>query len=557
MKQQCKNCSSAFAILPEDLAMLEKLSPVVGGKPVPLPPPQLCPDCRQQRRIAFRNDNHYYKNTCACCKKNVISIYSPDKAFPIFCHDCFWSDQWDAEHFGREYDPTQSFFPQFGGLRTKVPRLCIFSTQSENSDYTVHSSRNKNCYMGSSLIDNEDVYFSDFVFNSRDSMDCFSDERMELCYSCVLCEDCYNGDWLTLCFNVRDAMLCFDCKGCSRVLGCVGRRNASNEILNEKVTPEEVDRTRARLLTDGAFRTEFAQKVQALRAKVPVPHIWEIGSESCTGNYLFHCKNVHAGYNGKHFEDCRYAYEGHKNTDCCDFMRCGHNELLYNCTNIIELTGGVCCNLTYQCENMLYCDNCHSCKNCFGCFGLRNKRYCILNKQYEKEEYERIVAEIVAQMQKEGAWGEFFPPELSSFGYNESKANEWYPMKQQDVLAHGWLWSEYEPALAADLATIDAAELPDAIADVPDDILNYVLRCTVSGKPYRLIPQELAFYRKKGLPVPREAPLERMMALGRRQTSRTLHQRTCAKCKSDIETTYGPDQPEIVYCEKCYLETVY
>ncbi|MSR68000.1 hypothetical protein EXS65_04245 [Candidatus Peribacteria bacterium] len=557
MKQHCKNCSVDFTILDEDLAMLQKLSPVVGETTLDLPPPSLCPECRQQRRIAFRNDNHYYKNTCASCKKNVISIYSPDKGYPVYCHDCFWSDQWDGLTYGKDFDLTSSFFAQFSDLRKHVPRLCIFSTQSENSDYTVHSSRNKNCYMGSSLIDDEEVYFSDFVFSSSDSVDCFSCERMQLCYSCVLCEDCYNGHWLTLCFNVTDGMLCFDCKGSKRVLGCVGRRNASNEVLNEKVSPEEFDRIQKQLMTDSAFRSVFEQKIETLRATVPVPNIWEIGSENCTGNYLLHCKNVHQGYNGKHFEDCRYGFEGHKNVDCSDFMRCGNNELLYNCANIIELISGVCCNLTYQCSNMLYCDNCHSSKDCFGCFGIRNKRYCILNKQYTKEEYETLVLKIVEAMRNQKVWGEFFPPELSSFGYNESKANEWYPLDQHDALSRGWRWSEFEQALPDDLKSIDAKDLPDNIEAVPDDILNFILRCSVSGKPYRLIPQELAFYRKIGLPVPKEAPLTRMMALQKRQTSRTLHKRSCAKCSKAIDTTYGPECKEIVYCEECYLKTVY
>lgn len=557
MKKKCISCSTEFSITDEDLAMLQKLSPVLSGKTLDIPPPSRCPDCRQQIRMAIRNDKNYYKNVCSSCKKGVISIYSIDKGLPVLCHDCYWSDGWDPLQYGRDYDPSVPFFDQFALLKRAVPRLCIFNTQSENSDYTIHSSRNKNCYMGCSMIGNEAVHFSDFVFDSRDSVDCFSCERLELCYSCVLSEDCYNGDWLTLCVNVTDAMLCFDCKGCKRVLGCVGRRNASNEILNEKAAPEEVDRVRAQLLRDGRFREEFTKKFEKLKTTVPVPHIWEVGSEHCTGNYLFHCKNVHNGYNGKYFEDCRYAYEGHRNTDSCDFMRCGSNELLYNCANIIDLIGGVGCSLVYQCASMLYCDNCHSSKDCFGCFSVRSKRYCVLNKQYTKDEYERLVKTIVESMRKEGTYGEFFPPHISVFGYNETKANEWYPLTKKQALERQWPWSDQEQAPPSDIQAIDADALPDDITQVPDDILNYVIRCRTTKKPYRLIPQELAFYRKKGLPVPRQAPLTRLIALGNRQTTRTLHHRTCAKCGKGIETTYSPEQPEIVYCENCYLQEVY
>jgi hypothetical protein len=557
MEKHCKACTSAFTVTMEDLAFQKKLSPVVGGKEMTIPEPTLCPDCRQQRRMSFRNDHHYYKNTCVFCKKNVISIYSPDKGLPILCHECFWSDQWSGLTYGQEWDASRTLKDQFAALKKTVPRLCIFNTQSENSDYTVHSSRNKNCYMCSSIIGNENIYFSDFIFDSSDSIDCFSCENMELCSGCIYSEDCYNGDWLNLCFNLTDAMFCIDCKGGNRLLGCVGKRNASDQILNESVTPEEFDSTRNRLLTDSSFRQEFKKKVDALRLTVPVPHIWQIGSENCSGNYLFHCKNVQHGFNAKYFEDCRYVYEGHKDTDCCDIMRCGSCEMLYDCTNGIDLKLSAFCNLAYQCDNMLYCDNCHSSSSCFGCFGLKKAKYCILNKQYTKEEYERIVPTIIEQMRTTGEYGEFFPTSISSFGYNESKAMEWYPLSKEEVLARGWQWSDYEQTLPQDIKGIDAKRLPENIADVPDDILTYVITPENGGKPFRLIPQELALYRKKGLPVPRLHPHDRLLALTNQQNPRALYARTCDKCQKTIETTYSLERPEKVYCEHCYLETVY
>lgn len=557
MKVQCLDCSTDFTITPEHAAMIEKLSPVIAGKTYAIPNPTRCPACRQRRRIAFRNDRHYYKNTCSSCKKQVISIYSPDKNLPVLCHECFWSDQWSAVQYGRPFDFGKTFAEQFNALKTSVPRLCIFNTQSENSDYTVHSSRNKNCYMCSSLIDDENVYFSDFVFHCLDCIDCFSCERMELCSNCTFSEDCYNCDWLKLCFNLTDAMFCFDCKGGSRLLGCVGRRNATNEILNKPATPADVDSTRQRLLTDSAFRKDFMEKVEALRLTIPVPHVWEVGSEECTGNYLFHSKNVQHGYNTKYFEDCLFAFEGHRNTDCCDLMRSGDGELLYDCANVIDLKMSAFCNLTYQCDQLLYCDNCHNCSNCFGCFGLKKAKYCIFNQQYTKDEYEALVPKVIESMRKAKEYGEFFSPTISSFGYNESKANEWYPMNKEDVLKRGWLWSDFEQSLPHGLKGIDAERLPEDIKTVPDDILNYTIYSEGGGKPFRIIPQELALYRKKGLPLPRLHPNERIVKLSTVQNRHTLYSRSCPKCKKSVETTYSPERPETVYCESCYLEAVY
>ena len=39
-----------------------------------------------------------------------------------------------------------------------------------------------------------------------------------------------------------------------------------------------------------------------------------------------------------------------------------------------------------------------SVSNIFGCVGVQNKQYCILNKQYTKEEYEALVPKIIEHM---------------------------------------------------------------------------------------------------------------------------------------------------------------
>jgi hypothetical protein len=119
------------------------------------------------------------------------------------------------------------------------------------------------------------------------------------------------------------------------------------------------------------------------------------------------------------------------------------------------------------------------------------------------------------------------------------------------------LWSDYEQTAPSSLKAIDGAKLPDRITDVPDDILNYVISCEKTGKPFRLTPQELAFYRKKGLPVPRRYPKQRLMDLASLQNPRKLWSRVCDKCGKAIQTSYSPDRPEKIYCESCYLKEVY
>jgi hypothetical protein len=78
--------------------------------------------------------------------------------------------------------------------------------------------------------------------------------------------------------------------------------------------------------------------------------------------------------------------------------------------------------LSRLCVSCYYCYECRSCESCFGCIGLRNQSYCIFNKQYSKEDYEKEVAKIITHMILTGERGEFFHPSLSPFGYNETVA---------------------------------------------------------------------------------------------------------------------------------------
>jgi hypothetical protein len=188
---------------------------------------------------------------------------------------------------------------------------------------------------------------------------------------------------------------------------------------------------------------------------------------------------------------------------------------------------------------------------------LRNKIFCILNKQYTKEEYERLVPKIIAKMKADAEWGEFFPVELSPFAYNETVAQEYFPLTKEEVLKRGWKWRDEKDDVPKVSKIIPAAKLPDSIDDIPDDILNWAIQCEATKRPFKIIKQELEFYRKMRLPIPCFHPDERHRRRMALRNPRKLWKRECMKCRKPIETTYAPERPEIVYCERCYHATIY
>ncbi len=544
----CKSCTTDFEVTDADKKVHELMK---------VPAPKLCPNCRQQRRISFRNDSNYYKNECHLCKKPTISIYSPDKPLKVLCPDCFWSDKWSPLDYGKDYDFSRPFFEQYAEMRAEVPRLAIFNTQSENSEFTVHSSKNRNCYIGSSLVDCEDVMYTDWGFNCKDSMDMLFCSRMEMCFETVDSQDCNLSNYLELCENVQESFYAFDCKSSTRLVGCVGLRNRKNHILNQPASKEECISTIHRLKTDPEFKKEFLEKYKALQLKAPKMYAWSTNVENCSGNYIVDSKNARHAYNVKDIEDARYIYEAKDVKDGYDCTRIGGGEFLYECKGAVDLKYGKFTNLCYQSDNIAYSDNCQGSSNVFGGMSLKQNSYVILNKQYSKQEYTELVPKIIEHMKETEEWGEFFPIEMSPFGYNETKAMEWFPMEKEEVRKKGWKWSDYEAPLPKDIKVIPARRVPDNISDVPDDILNWAIECEETNKPFKIQSRELKFYRQKGLPIPHLSPKARHQRRASLQNPRTLYDRKCDKCEKAIKTTYAEDRPESVYCEPCYLLTVY
>ena len=175
--------------------------------------------------------------------------------------------------------------------------------------------------------------------------------------------------------------------------------------------------------------------------------------------------------------------------------------------------------------------------------------------QYTKEEYESLAGQIIEHMQKTGEWGEYFPLSMCPYGYNETNAVDYFPLSKKQAVGAGFAWRDETEKQETYLGPPPA--VPDDIADVGDDICEKILVCDVTGKPFKVIPQELKFYRFMGISLPHRCFEQRHKDRIAKRNPRHLWTRACAKCSKQIQTTYAPDRPETVYCEDCYLSTVY
>jgi hypothetical protein len=248
--------------------------------------------------------------------------------------------------------------------------------------------------------------------------------------------------------------------------------------------------------------------------------------------------------------------------DCYDYSGWGNNaELVYESSAVGENVSNV--KFTYHSftdiSNLEYCLWDVGGKNNFGCVSLKRKPYCILNKQYSKEEYEKLRGKIIADMKvnpyidaigRKFYYGEFFPPDMSRFPYNKSNAMRFFPKTKEEALSMGYEWDDsVSPTVEY---TILASDLPDKIAETTDEILKEVIKCDTCERSYRIVQGELNLLRKMNLPVPHECPKCRENARFAKINMPGMYHRNCAKCGEKIYTPYAPEDPRIVYCVKDY-----
>lgn len=556
VRRNCAHCQTKFEITDADLMFYEKVSPVFNGTKQLIPPPTLCPDCRQQRRASFRNELQLHRRECDSCKKSIISLYDNAHPFRIFCHNCWWSGTWDACSFSVQYSSAEPALRQYSRLHRVLPRVSIFHKNCENSEYINHSKDSKNCYMCSVAFRSEGLLYCHWSNDSKDCIDCDHTTKSELCYQCINCLHCYSCTYSEYCAQCTNCSLCSDCHGCSDCMLSVNLRNKRYCIGNVHYDQQTYNQKKAELLAK-PFSEQMALMKNMLLQQ-PHPSCRHVHCEDCTGDFMEKCKDTRHSFDVAQLQNCAYCYDGNLGQDCVDAHSFGTgSELLYDIHAVTAGYSNICANLCYNCSAVYYCDLCNDCSNCFLCVGLRRKSYCILNRQYTKDEYESLVPTIIERMRQDGEWGEFFPSSMSPFAYNETVAQEYYPLTKDEVLKRGWQWRDQKDEIPKVDRIIPAMRLPDSINAIPNDILHWAIECSETKRPFRIVRQELDFYRTLQLPIPRQHPEVRRRQRMQSRSARKLWNRRCAQCKKEMTTTYSPDRPEIVYCEECYLKAVY
>ena len=377
---------------------------------------------------------------------------------------------------------------------------------------------------------------------------------------------------------------------CSNCFGCTNLRGKSYYIFNKSVAKEEYQKFISEFNSGSHEAVNRMKKdVYDFWHQYPVRFALAFRVENSTGEYIQQSRNLkycYSVYGSDGLAYCQFC--DLPTTDSYDCTSWGiDSSLNYDTAKFgFGCSGLKFCLLCWpSCRDLEYSVECNSSSNLFGCVGLKKKEYCILNTQYSKDDFfslrEKIIKhmDVMPYVDAQGnvyRYGEFLPAEFSPFAYNETMAQDFFPLTKEEAGRRGYLWRE--PEAREFKTTLRAGDLLDHIQDFDDQILKEIIACISCGRAYRIIPMELEFYRRIPLPLPRFCPDCRFRERFRfvnppkwrhakchcvgQKSDNGVYQNQAAhfhgsnRCPNEFETSYAPERPEIVDCEVCYQSEI-
>jgi len=564
LNKTCRQCQAQFAITDGDLAFYKKLSPTFDNKIFEIPAPTMCPDCRKQRRLAWRNIGKIYIRKSDLSGKQIVSCVAPNSKFKVYHQDEWMSDKFDPYQYGRDFDFSRPFFEQLHELSLDVPRPHMNVARNENSEYINNSSDCKSCYLIENATAAEDSLYSLGLFHSKDCIDCYKAFECENCYECINIEKSYGCLFCNDCLDCTESFLCDSCNGCKNCYGCANLSNKRYWVFNEPKSKEEFEKKKQEFLSASYNdRQKLIEEAENFSARQPKKFSHILSSENVSGDYIFHSKNVESSFAIDNSEDVKFSTNLGYAKDHLDVDFWGDkSELVYESAEVGTGTHDVLFSrkIHGNVRNVSYSIDCgYGCSNLFGCVGMKHAQYSIFNKKYSAEEYEKLAGKIIDHMQKTKEWGEFFPMSMSEFGYNETAAQEHFPLSKEGAGKLGAYWQDENYDQKFDGVSYKVVDIETyRNMEKAKELLESVIICKTSGRPFKIQPQELRFYLKNHLQIPNVHPSERYKARFAKINPQKTWHRKCMNegCENEFETTYAPERKERVYCESCYQQSV-
>ncbi|NUJ98003.1 hypothetical protein HGA92_04430 [Candidatus Gracilibacteria bacterium] len=475
-----------------------------------------------------------YKN------QNLISRFPPTTRSNIISTKQFEQERESLTHYGRDYDFEKDFFENIALLKKEIPFPNLMDYGgTEKCEYADITYNTKNVYLSfNSVWDNENIYYTlgtkgncHNVFNGvhiwDNSSNIYSSASIIKSYNIFFSDFIINSNNIWMSRNLIGCEECIFCEDLENQKYCIENKSYEKEIYFNK--KKEILRNKKNL---GKIKSEKYGK--------------NFGSSSISGSFIIDSENIINGVKVYQVKEGRnLILTGSEKGDERMYDVCvGGSGVSYDYAG--ACSSGTAQNI-YICDsigmssNIYYSLNISDCSFCLGCIGLKNKSFCIFNKQYSKEEWYELADKIFASMEKDGILGDFFPGSLNPFYFNDTMA---YliddSFTKEEVGKEGFMWRDEK--IKVDIpegAEIVYAKNPPVLSDIPlikgdsqsgakagglndyqgfDENGNWKINPEIlkkviidnDGNYYKIVPMEYDFLMKYGLPLPEVHWLERI-----------------------------------------------
>jgi hypothetical protein len=487
------------------------------------------------------------------CSRFPFSLHKHGKYLSRFAPDS--KRVWEVVNFleYREWvtqaslanDHTTSFFELYESLQKKaIVAWTKVIWKNENSNYNDIVLWAKDAYLNFVVLDSQSVMYSYGVNSCDNVMNWFQILMSSTVYESRAVSKSSNIFYSSGIQDSDAIWFCANMIGCKECIWCNGLINQSYCISNVSLEKQEYEVQKAEILNE---KNEF----QILWNKI-LKKPWINQWEDIEGQFNRNCNEIQQWYFNLNVTTWRNVVLGSgtgDSTEIYDVLSFGGTtaQHCYGCMWVGRNASHAYCSVEVSpsVHNVYYSYLLDSCSYCLWCIWLKNKSYCIFNKQYSKEERHDEVDTIFTQMESEWTLWSFFPWSINPFYFNDTVA---YLMDdsftKEEVEAQGYLRRD-EP-ITVDVPewvqTVKVSELggyEGRLVDWKFTSIAGTLNPLPEGHPpfeggnderawtidpeimkkvivdeqwnaYRVIPMEYEFLVKHGLPLPRKHWLERI-----------------------------------------------